>query len=62
MRKIFFGLMFCFSLFLFAKEDSLTVGLCAAYPPFESRDANTGEIVGFDVDLANELGKILNKK
>lgn len=62
MRKVFFGLMFCFSLFLFAKEDSLTVGLCAAYPPFESRDANTGEIVGFDVDLAQELGKILNKK
>ena len=46
------------------KDDSLTkiqeagkirVGLCAAYPPFESRNEETGEIEGFDIDLAHAL-------
>lgn len=61
MKKILLG-MVLFAIFSFAKEEVLTVGLCAAYPPFESRDAKSGEIVGFDVDLAHEIGKILNKK
>ncbi len=62
MKKILLGIMVLFAIFSFAKEEVLTVGLCAAYPPFESRDAKSGEIVGFDVDLAHEIGKILNKK
>lgn len=62
MKKILLGIMVLFAIFSFAKEEVLTVGLCAAYPPFESRDAKSGEIVGFDVDLAYEIGKILNKK
>lgn len=37
----------------------LIVGLCAEYPPFESRDASTNAPVGFDVDLANALGERL---
>lgn len=37
----------------------LVVGLCAAYPPFESRNEKTGDIEGFDVDIANALGKEL---
>lgn len=37
----------------------LKVGLCAAWPPFESRNEKTGEIEGFDVDLANALGEEL---
>ena len=37
----------------------LVVGLCAEYPPFESRDAATNAPVGFDVDLANALGQKL---
>jgi polar amino acid transport system substrate-binding protein len=37
----------------------LIVGLCAEYPPFESRDASTNAPVGFDVDLANALGQKL---
>lgn len=33
----------------------LRVGLDASYPPFEEIDETTGEIRGFDVDLAREL-------
>ncbi len=37
----------------------LRVGLDASYPPFEEIDGATGEIRGFDVDLARELGRRL---
>lgn len=37
----------------------LRVGLDASYPPFEEIDEATGEIRGFDVDLARELGRRL---
>ncbi len=40
----------------------LVVGLCAQYPPFESRNDKTSQIGGFDVDLAKELGKEMNLK
>lgn len=62
MKKFIAGFLFCFTLFAHANDDVITVGLCAAYPPFESRDAKSGEIVGFDVDLAKEIGKVLNRK
>lgn len=35
----------------------LTVGFCAQYPPFESKNEKTGEFEGFDVDLARALAK-----
>ncbi len=38
---------------------AIRVGLDAAYPPFEFIDEATGEIVGFDVDLAREIGRRL---
>lgn len=34
----------------------MVVGLCAEYPPFESRD-NAGSPQGFDVDLAHAIGE-----
>lgn len=37
----------------------MVVGLAAAYPPFESRNESTGEIEGFDVDLAKALSSKL---
>ncbi len=37
----------------------LRVGMDASYPPFEDLDQN-GEIVGFDVDFAREVGRRLN--
>jgi ABC-type amino acid transport substrate-binding protein len=37
----------------------LRVGLDASYPPFEYIDDKTGEIVGYDVDLARLIGEQL---
>ncbi len=38
---------------------TLRVGMDASYPPFENLD-DAGAIVGFDVDLANEIGRRLD--
>jgi polar amino acid transport system substrate-binding protein len=35
----------------------ITVGTDAAYPPFELIDEETGEIVGFDIDLMNKIAE-----
>lgn len=40
-------------------DKKITIGLCAAYPPFESRNEKTGEFEGFDIDLAKAIGKEL---
>jgi len=40
----------------------LRIGTDATYPPFETVDINTGELVGFDIDLIKEICKELNKK
>ena len=40
--------------------DSLIVGTNAEYPPFTFKDHN-GSIVGFDIDIVNEVAKRLNK-
>lgn len=44
------------------EKGELRVGLCAAYPPFESRNEKTGEFEGFDIDIANALGQELGVK
>lgn len=62
MKKIIASLLLVFSMFAYAQQNTLTVGLCAAYPPFESRDVKSGNLVGFDIDLAQEIGKIINKE
>jgi lysine-arginine-ornithine-binding protein len=36
-------------------------GVDASYPPFESKGAN-GQLVGFDIDLGNEICKRMNAK
>jgi polar amino acid transport system substrate-binding protein len=41
------------------EKGELVVGFCAQYPPFEFK-TETGELKGFDVDLANAIGKELN--
>jgi polar amino acid transport system substrate-binding protein len=38
----------------------ILIGTDATYPPFESVDPNTDEIVGFDVDLMNEIAQLIN--
>lgn len=42
-------------------SDTLRVGVDNTYPPMEYQD-KTGANVGFDIDLANEIGKRLNVK
>jgi arginine transport system substrate-binding protein len=42
-------------------EERLTIGLQAGYPPFEYRDEG-GEIVGFDIDVAERIAAKLGKK
>ena len=41
---------------------TLIVGFCAAYPPFESRNAKTGKFEGFDVDMGAALAEQLGVK
>lgn len=43
------------------EKDVLYVGTNAEYPPFEYLDEN-GNVVGFDVELINEISKIIGKK
>lgn len=40
------------------EKGELVVGFCAQYPPFEFK-TETGELQGFDVDLANAIGREL---
>jgi polar amino acid transport system substrate-binding protein len=40
------------------EKKELVVGFCAQYPPFEFK-SETGELQGFDVDLANAIGREL---
>ena len=42
------------------KGRKVLIGTEAAYPPFESVDATTNQIVGFDVDLMGEIAKLIN--
>lgn len=44
------------------ERGELIVGLCAQYAPFESINEKTKQVEGFDVDLANALGKELGVK
>ncbi len=41
---------------------TIVIGTDATYPPFESVDTATNQIVGFDVDLMNEIAKLINIK
>jgi len=44
------------------KEGVLTVGVDDTYPPMEFNDEKTGEIVGFDIDLANAIAEEMGLK
>lgn len=43
------------------REEQLVIGLQSGYPPFEFREAQ-GNIVGFDVEVGEELASRLGKK
>ncbi|MBC2856132.1 MAG: transporter substrate-binding domain-containing protein [Cetobacterium sp.] len=61
MKKII-AILLSFFLFSFAmsEEQPLVVGMELSYPPFETTDID-GNPTGFSVDLAEELGKYLNR-
>jgi len=42
-----------------ANADNIKIGTEGAYPPWNSKDA-AGNLIGFEVELANELCKIMN--
>ncbi len=44
------------------EKGKMVVGLCAQYPPFESKNEKTGELEGFDVDLGKAIGDTLGVK
>jgi cyclohexadienyl dehydratase len=44
------------------KRGSLRVGLTGDYPPFSAYDAKTSTFRGFDVDMADAIGKALGVK
>jgi polar amino acid transport system substrate-binding protein len=41
---------------------TVVIGTDATYPPFESVETGSDKIVGFDVDLMNEIAKLINIK
>lgn len=41
------------------KEGKMAIGLCAQYPPFESKNEKTGKLEGFDVDMGTALAEKL---
>ncbi len=43
-------------------KGTLVLGLDENFPPMGYRDSKTGEIIGFDIDLANEVAKRLGVK
>lgn len=45
-----------------AESAQLTVGTEGTYPPFSFRDLKTGELAGYDIDVATEVAKRLNTK
>ena len=46
-------------LFVNTYADNIKIGTEGAYPPWNSKDA-AGNLIGFEVELANELCKIMN--
>ncbi len=66
---IFLGVVFYFLFFRndeawedILKRGFMTVCLDPSYPPFEYTDENSGEIRGFDVDMARAIGNYLGIK
>jgi polar amino acid transport system substrate-binding protein len=45
-----------------AASKTVRVALNTGYPPLEMRDPKTNEVVGFDIDLANAMAKVLGVK
>ncbi len=65
MKKILFLLSVLFIFSCTSKktdDDILVIGTSPTFPPFEYYDDNRDAIVGFDIELAKEIAKDMNKK
>ena len=61
MKKLVLSVLAVLSLFTIAgckKSEAFVLGLDASFPPMGFTEAN-GEIVGYDIDLAQEVAKRL---
>ena len=52
------GFLISFFLTISSNAESIRIGTEGAYPPWNSKDAS-GNLIGFEVELANELCKIM---
>ena len=52
------GILISFFLTISSSAESIRIGTEGAYPPWNSKDAS-GNLIGFEVELANELCKIM---
>ena len=57
-KKFSLGLLISLFLSITANADTIKIGTEGAYPPWNSKDAS-GNLIGFEVELANELCKIM---
>ena len=57
-KKTFLSVLASLFLFVSANADNIKIGTEGAYPPWNSKDA-AGNLIGFEVELANELCKIM---
>ena len=57
-KKFSLGLLISLFLTISANADKIRIGTEGAYPPWNSKDAS-GKLIGFEVELANELCAIM---
>ena len=57
-KKTFLSVLASLFLVVNANADNIKIGTEGAYPPWNSKDA-AGNLIGFEVELANELCKIM---
>ena len=57
-KKTFLSFLASLFFFVSANADNIKIGTEGAYPPWNSKDA-AGNLIGFEVELANELCKIM---
>ena len=58
LKKFSLGLLISFFITFSVSADKIKIGTEGAYPPWNAKDAS-GNLIGFEVELANELCKIM---
>lgn len=61
MKKTVFTLFFMIFTFIFSKDNQIIIGLDDTYAPMGFKNEKN-ELVGFDIDLAREVGKRIGKE